>query len=52
MSNHQSMVLAFLNHGALTYFDLQTWIHRDESFFITGIDFGDGLLGVTLGVIS
>ena len=37
MSNDQSTVLAVLSHGALTYFDLQTWIHRDESSFITVI---------------
>ena len=50
MSIHQSTVLTVLNHGALT----QTWIHWDESSFISRIssDFGDGLLVVTLWVIS
>ena len=37
MSNDQSTVLAVLSHGALTSFDLQTWIHLDESSFISRI---------------
>ena len=37
MSNDQSTVLAVLSDSALTYFDLQTWIRRDESSFISRI---------------
>ena len=37
MSNDQSTVLAVLSHVALTCFDLQTWIHWDESSFISRI---------------
>ena len=52
MSNDQSTVLAVLNHGALTYFDLQRGFIEMNHLSSLASDFGYGLLVVILWVIS